>query len=175
MLSCVLLISCKKGGLTLTVPEERVQAAVEKMFPIEIEERASLTLSEPQVILDANENRLGLKAKVATAAPPDRPALPRLPGGSREGALEVTLSVRFDGDQGAFYGDQPKVEALTLEGLPPKLSTAMGKAAEAALTLYLKRHAIYELSEEDLRQTAGRKLLKSVRVEEGELRVTLGL
>ena len=190
----LLLSGCEQFSHTVTVTRDQMQAVVDAMVPVDLQEKAGLpfpaTLTAAEVILEDGSSTIGLKISFS-AEPPAPPAPPRPPvglppglpgdgdapkaGAPVIGVVAITGNLRFDGGEGAFYFTNPSVEELQATDLPAAHSSPLSKAAEKIVGEYLERNPVYTLDNESLSNRAAKALLKSMEIREGQLHVTLGL
>ena len=126
-----------------------------------------VTLSRPLVHLAEGSNRVNagmeFQIKLSNESKPI--------GGS----VFVSGGLRYDTAKGAFFLTDPKIEQSAVQGISEKYVNKANEVLTLALAAYFAQHPIYTLSVTDAKQAAGRAALKSVKVENRELVVTLGL
>ena len=95
-----------------TASRAELQALLERQFPRSqrYAEIVAVTLSEPQLGLDAPANRVAVAARVVVASP-------FLPSGRVDGAVTLGSALRYDAANRALRLQQPRVERLALQGL----------------------------------------------------------
>lgn len=123
---------------------------------------ASATISNPQVVLEENDNRVGLLAEVEVKIPII---------GTRKGNLGITGKPYLDPERRAVLLLSPKITQLEVPGLEEKWKEPLCKAAEVGLTSLLQAIPIIELDDKELKY----RMINSVKVENGKLLVGFGL
>ena len=95
-----------------TATRAELQAMVEKQFPLSqrYAEIVSVTLSQPQLELDAAANRAAITARVSIASP-------LLAAGRVGGTIALSSALRYDAAARALRLEKPKAERLELEGV----------------------------------------------------------
>lgn len=95
-----------------TASRSELQAMIARQFPRSqrFAEIISLTLSDPQLALDAAANRAAVTARVSIVGP-------LLPGGRVDGVVALSSALRYDAAARALRLDRPQAERLELEGI----------------------------------------------------------
>lgn len=126
-----------------------------------------LTLDNPRIKLQQDSGRIaaGLDLQL------------RLGDSDKQlrGSVDASGRLRYASEEGQFYLAQPKIEQLTIEGLPDRYRDKARSAIELALAEYYAKHPVYTLKSGDIKQAAAKLVLKDVRVSGDELIVTLGI
>ena len=91
------------------------------------------------------------------------------------GSVDISGGIRYLPEEGQFYLTDPKIEDLSIQGVPEKYSAKARKVLEKALSEYYQQHPIYQLKSKDIKQAAAKLVLKKVMVENEELVVFLGI
>lgn len=91
-----------------------------------------------------------------------------------DGILVVFGDLAYEPDSGAFFYRNPSIDVESLEPAPEEIRAAVKQIAETMLSKYLDENAVYTLSDEQAAGKAARRLVKSMRVEDGTLKVELG-
>ena len=151
----------------IRIPRDAAQRIIEARFPIRREKYGfALSLTEPQVRLNASANRIGIEISLRVT----------LPGGASQewrGLIEVRL--HYQREQGAFFLLEPVLRPLDPSAAGPSPRNVVLKIAEAALDSVLSATPVYTLNQNNFKHLLAQLLLKSVTVEPDHLRVELSL
>lgn len=149
--------------IKITLTRDELQGKVATHFPKTFEKSpASVTIVNPQVVLEEGSSRVGLIAEVEAKIPFF---------GSYKGSLGITGEPFLDKERKAIFLLSPKVTMLEVPGLPELWAGKLRTAAEMGLGLFLKTIPLMELAEKDLKY----RMINSVKVENGKLLVGFGL
>lgn len=145
--------------------EAEVQARLDRAPPFEKRYGELLVLripTPPKVSLGTPQpDRLGLQAR-AEVSVLGQPALPV--------DLQATAGLRYDDAAKAFFLEDPRVERVEANGLPPELQPALRRALGQWLNAHYRNRPVYELRSDGSPQEAtARWLLRSVRIEPGRV------
>lgn len=91
------------------------------------------------------------------------------------GAVDLSGTVDYVREEGAFYLADPVVENVKIAGIPPRYANRANDAISSALGAFYKSRPIYTLAGTDASKQAARLLLNDVVVENEHLVVTLTL
>lgn len=130
---------------------------------------ACVTLSDPRVVLRSGDDRLYLVARARpeiAMAPPGEP----LPAGE----VEIGGRLRYEAAAGAFFLDRPTVLRLDFPGLPQAYALPAAEVVAILVGDFLQQTPVHVLDERDSRQALARLVLRSVKVENGVLLLTVG-
>jgi hypothetical protein len=153
--------------IRLSAPE--IQSKIAAKFPIE---KSGLLLSarftDPSVAISSNANQIALGVTATVSI---------LGVKTASGQVRGEGEVRYDAATGELFLDSPKVdiEDLKLKGLAEKYQKPARELLENALREYVVRNPIYRLQDKDTKLLLIRRTLKSIRAENGELLIELGL
>lgn len=126
----------------------------------------TVRLSEPKVVLINESNEIGFFMHVDVLAPG------RLKGGGRG---QISGSVRYEQKTGEFFLDSPRLVGLEIDLLPKKLTPKISKLAELVLAKASSKLPVYKLRDDDPKHQLARSTLKSVKVQDHKLMITLGM
>jgi hypothetical protein len=151
------LIWGRYGSATIVLSREDLQREIDKAFPIEKQELiATITLSDPKVLLDEGSSRIGLEMTVSGSIPGVKQVTGHL------GAEGVP---RYEPATGSLYLDEPSILRLELPGVSAKDSDAAKLFLSPLFGPILARSPLYKLKD--------RRKVKSVRIENGTVRIEL--
>lgn len=161
------LYRAETDGISIYLTEAQLQQQLETKFPIERSLLlAKAVFSDPKVQLKEGTNRIHLSAD-AVAIVPTQPEW--------KGSAEFSGGVRYDPEQGAILLEDARIENLVLAGVPEKYHAPVKELGTVVAREYLNRVPIYKLDPADYRQSVALFVLKSVSVENGRLRIVLGV
>lgn len=167
---CALIViffgACAAPTITIVRTQPELQQALAKHFPITVSRSlASLVLADPLVVLRDGDDRLGLDVKVTVK-------LPVVP--AYAGRVTVLGRPFYDPVERAFYLRDASVDRLELPGLPEERRAALGAAISSLGGPALAKVPLYRLEGRNLKEVTAEHFLRDVRVEGGQLRLTLG-
>ena len=152
---------------TVEISEAELQEKIEKLMPIEKKKfLVTVTLSDPDVDLTVGEYQIGLFSNVHVHAP----------GGVKgKGEVKIVGALRYDAENGQFFFDNPKIEQLSSENIPPKVLPTVKELAQLSVSKYLETKPVYKLSDEKLKHKLAKAMLQSVKVEDNHLLLKLSV
>ena len=156
------------GRHTIRLSAGEIQSELAHKFPLEKRELIfTARFSNPTVGIDSSSNRVSLQFSTTISSLGMRAVGGRT---MAEGAL------RYDANSGDLYLVDPvvKVREFELTGLPVKYQGAASAFLEKGLFEFLKRAPIYRLKSRDSKLLALSRVLKSIRVDDGDLLIELG-
>jgi hypothetical protein len=166
-LSCVLVLVTACSA-TIRISRDELQDDLAKQFPREIDKHVfTLRASEPRVEfpgLDLLAVRLRLEAMSAS-------------GNSRlAGNVRAAGRIEYVAAEQAFYLRDPKVTELTMDHASSiSRSGLVERGARAAVEELLRRHPVYRLDPRRSKDAKAIRHLRSVRIEDQELVLEVGL
>lgn len=154
----------------VTITEAQVQAAVDRAGPREKRYGALMTVSLPQppkITLGVPEGRVAVAGRVELTSPLlAQPAIPV--------DLLATAGIRYDDATKAFYLDNPVAESVSSAQLGRDAEPLARQAINSLLAGYFGKRPVYVLrNDASAKEKAARWLLKSVRIENGQVVATL--
>ena len=128
-----------------------LQAALNQRFPLRqrYAELFTVTLRDPQLDLDAANNRLRVTALLDIDSPLLRP--PRV-----EGLVSVSSALRYDAPARTLRLDQPRADRIELQGLSGRDAERLQQIGAVVAQELLRDQALYTFDEKDL--TVGSKV-----------------
>lgn len=171
LLGASVIAGCRlyNKGIVIEITQQELQEKLAKEFPISRTYLVvlKLTLSDPEVVLKDGSDRIGFGVSAATNIEID--------GKDLEGKARLSAGVRYHRDQGALVLADPRVEELAVSLLPVKYQDELLAAADLATAEFLQDYAIYKLKPADFKQRLAKLVLQGVVVEDGVLKVKLGV
>jgi hypothetical protein len=158
-----------RGETVVSLGQTELQQAIALGFPVEKTYLAlvHVRLSDPVVVLKENSDRIGLSVAVAVGL--------QGVGKPAQGSAELSCQIRYEPAEGSFYADDPSVDRLTLDGHTEGVLEKTTGAITWIVKGLLLHHPIYTFKAHDFGHSAAKLVLKDVRVQDGKLRLTLGL
>ena len=128
-----------------------LQAEMTKRFPLQqrYAELFIVTLRDPQLSLDAANNRLGVTALLNIASPLLRPA-------GVEGLVSVSSALRYDAPARAVRLVQPRADRIEMQGLSGRDAERLQQIGAVVAQELLRDQALHTFDAKDL--TVGRKV-----------------
>jgi len=155
----------------VTIPEKTIREKLNERLPLTKTYLFifDLTLDNPRIALDPKSNRIATGLDLALNIGLNDKSKPL------NGSLDVSGSIRYVSEEGAFYLSDPLIENLSIDGLPKKHKSKASAAIEKALVNFYSTRPVYKLKSTDLKQATAKTILKSLVVQESNIVVTLGL
>jgi hypothetical protein len=152
--------------VTLDFSQEDLQQRVAAKFPLEQSLfPLSVTYSDPRIALESGRDRIGFSL-TATAR--------FLEGRIAKGLVSGDVKLRFDPDQAALFFDDARIERLEIEGVPHGILEKLKDLAAPLVRERFRQVPVYRLRADDLRHDIARGVIRSVRVEDGLVKVVIG-
>lgn len=157
-----------RRGYVYEVSESDIQSRVERQFPVE---RCVLVfcieLSKPFVRLADGQARIefGSDALIEVAFSDDK----------YDGNAGFSGRLSYARDEGAFYLEDSRVEKLEVSGVSEEHKKNLNELAALLVSEYLRKNPIYSFNGTALEAAAPWLELKEVGVQDGMLRIRLGL
>ena len=162
--------SCSSAGpfrKQLVFEREQLQKKVAAKFPLKKKESlASVTFSNPSVLLAAGAERLGIGMDVKISM---------LGGKKITGSVEVDGDLQYDPKRGEFAVVDARVKQLDLDQVAAKKASKLEAVVDEVAKRYLSNIPVFTLDQGDFKQSLAKLLLKSVEVEDGRVVVVVGL
>jgi hypothetical protein len=98
------------------------------------------------------------------------------PGGFKGGGRgKIAGTLRYQQDSGEFYLDSPRLVDLEIDLLPKQLTPKIAKLAELVLSKASEKLPVYRLRDDDAKHQLAKSTLKSIKVRDHKLLITLGM
>ncbi len=149
-----------------TVDSARIQSALLMYFPLhEYRAAARLTLSEPMVILKQGASQLQL----------DIPVIASIPGeGRRQGQAVADVGLHYKPSTGELFLADPILRAFTMKNISAESRAMFHTSLSDILIKTLPLVRIHRVREQDLNHSLSMSNMKSMHVEDGRVRVSIG-
>jgi hypothetical protein len=155
----------------VTIPEETIREKLNEKLPLSKRYLFifDVSLDNPRVDLDSENNRIvvGLDVVLNIIVNDNEKPL----GGS----VDVSGTIEYISEDGAFYLSEPIIERLLIEGLPEKYASKASIVVEKALTRFYSNRPVYTLNSSDVKQVTAKMILKDLVVKENSIVLTLGI
>ena len=153
---------------TITLSAAEIESNLRSKFPVDKSELIfKAHFNDPTVAIDqvSGQITLGLATKVTS-----------LGYTVTTGKVEATGAVRYEPKSGEFFLDSPTVRVvdLTLVRLAERDKPKAEKLVERGLQEFFSKMPIYRLDDKDSKFVFARRVLKSMKVQNGKLEVELG-
>jgi hypothetical protein len=147
--------------------EVELQEKVEGMMPLEKKKFfVTVIITEPKLDLIEGSNEFGIQTHIEAIAP----------GGIKgNGLTNITGSISYKPDEGAFYMDNPVIVDLKINGIAEKYHPKIKKIAQAIVSKFLSSRPVYKLRDDNLKHKLAKATLDSVLVQNEKLLVTLSV
>ena len=148
---------------TLEISQRNLQTIAEQQFPISRETPFALVkFSNPQVILKEGSDRLGISLDISAEFPGQL---------STSGQGQIDGELEYRADKGEFHLREPKMSALSLQGIAPEYNAMLQSLISEFARQSLPIIAVYRLDENQAQQAMIKRMLKSATVRNGKLLV----
>jgi hypothetical protein len=161
--------SLTREGYVIKITPDEIQKKLDAAFPISKQYLVllKLTLKDPSVTLREGSDRIGFGVTASTNV--------SVNGEDLAGRAHVTAGIRFNREEASLSLVDPVVESLDISLLPEKYRDEVMTAAGIAAKEYLDDYEVYRLEASGLKAKVAKLVLKNVVVEQGVLKITLGL
>ena len=160
------LAACNRPEpVVISVSKDEIQQRLAAKFPVERSKlMTDVVLSDPEAILVPGADRAGLAVSVSVKPPLVGPFNGRL-------AATGKLDYRFE--EKGFYLRDVTIDSLEIEGVDDGILAKIKGPVEAVALGYLAEHPVYELKDRNLKEITAAFVLRSVTVEDGQLKATI--
>lgn len=133
------------GPRDVSIPLARLQAGVEKRFPLHNKamDLLDINLSNPRLSLQDASDRVGLMLDTAVSPPFIKQ--------SWRGSVAISGRLSIDVARGAVFINDPRLDQVAIEGVDSGRQQQFGKLANALLGNSIRDVAVYNFRLEDLR------------------------
>ncbi|MBL1276372.1 MAG: DUF1439 domain-containing protein [Ectothiorhodospiraceae bacterium] len=152
---------------TVEISEKELQEKISAMMPLEKKKFfMSVVLSNPDVDLMENDNKIGITIDIKVVAPG---------GMNGAGRAKITGSLSYNKERGELYFKDPKIVKLDIAKVPKSIIPNIKSLAQSVAGKALEKRPVYKLKDDDVKQKLAKSVLKSITVENGKLLVVLGV
>ena len=151
---------------TQVITEQEIQAKVSAFMPVEKKRYfVTVKISNPKIDLIKESDEVGILANIDAAAP----------GGIKgSGKVMIQGTLDYNSKKGEFYYKNPKIVSLEIDQVPANFIPDIQAIAQAALSKALAAYPVYKFKDDDLKHRLAKSMLKSIKVDNEALIVTLG-
>ena len=161
---CLLVLAVENvwaSDYSIELTQEQLQKAVAARMPAKMEKMfSSLTLSNPQVVLNENSDRIGLEVDLDFN-------LAGTVSGKGKGLIDGNII--YVREEGEFHFVNPVVKTLQVDGVAPQFQESIRQLADATAKQELAKKPVYTLDGKDLKQKLAKAVLRSALVKNGKL------
>lgn len=152
---------------THEITQQEIQEKVSALMPIEKKKYfVTVKVSNPKIDLIKKTNEIGIFANIEAIAP-----------GGIKGSGEVMINGTLDYDpkEGSFYFKNPTIISLVIDKVPNKYIPKIQVIAQKALSKAMAVYPVYKFKDDNLKHTLAKAVLKSLKVTNEKLVLTLGV
>ncbi|NOX67382.1 MAG: DUF1439 domain-containing protein [Chlorobi bacterium] len=151
---------------TVEITEPELQEKILKIMPL-VKNKffVTVTLSEPKVDLQSENNNIAIFCRVEVTAP----------GGIKgTGKVKVSGSLKYEQKKYEFFLKDPVLESLEIDKVPDKFIPKIKNMSQQIITKVLAKRPVYKLKDNNLKHKLAKSLLQSITVKDEILYVVLG-
>jgi hypothetical protein len=144
---CSTVVSLWGGGQReATISVARLQESVDKRFPIthRVMEMFDIKLTRPQIVMQPDENRLGLVFDLVVAPP--------LTSKTWRGSFKLSGGLRIDAASNTIYLREPKLDEFIVDAGDPVYKRQITKIGSLLFERVMQDAPIYTFTPEQTRQ-----------------------
>ena len=133
------------GPRTVEIPLQRLQASLDKKFPLTQRPLAliEIQLSNPKLVLQPNTNRISTKMDASVA--------PVFTSRVWRGTFTLSGLLQLDAARRAVMLAQPQIDQIALDGIDPAVSTQVARGAGILAAQILHDTPLYTFGPDDFR------------------------
>ena len=155
----------------VTIPEETIREKLNERLPLSKRYLFifDVSLDNPRLGLDSENNRIAIGLDLLLNI--------RVNGNDKPlgGSVDVSGTIKYVPEEGAFYLNGPIIENLSIDGLPEKYTSKASTVVEKALISFYSSRPIYTLKSSDVKHVTAKMILKNLVVKEKNIVLTLGI
>lgn len=151
---------------TVAITEPELQEKVLKIMPL-VKKKffVTVTLSEPKVDLQTENNNITVFLRIEVTAP----------GGIKgTGKLKVSGSLLYEPNNYEFFLKDPVLNNIVIDKVPDKYMPKIKSMSQQMVTKVLAKKPIYKLKDDNLKHQLAKSLLQSITVKDKTLYLVLG-
>ncbi len=154
------------AAYSFTIDSARIESALLMYFPLrEYSAAARLSLIEPAAILRQGADNLQL----------DIPVVASIPGeGRKRGRVLVGVGLHYKSSTGELFLGIPRIRRFDMADISVEDRQAFHASLSDVLIKTLPLVRIHRVREQDLNHSLSKSEMKSMRVEDGRVRVSIG-
>jgi len=168
-----------KEGSTFRISAGQINSALEKKFPVEKTHLKIIhtVLDQPRVILKEGEDKVQIEATAHVSAKPIEVGSFQFGTNKTYSAtVRIQGAISLEAAEGKFFFTEAELVSVDSEKkVPEKLREPLRKAVSLIAKETFKRVPVYTLKEGERSQNLAKMMLKDVRVENGQVALTIQL
>ena len=167
---CLLGACSSWREITVRITEGELQERLSKRFPIVKSHQllGSLTYENPRISLQREDNLVELGVDIAVSNI-------TINGSSLRGSVLMSVSVNYNVEKQALFLRDPQLLQFSLNGVPEQNVQMLSGVLLPAIEKLLKRKPVYRLEDQDTVTHIAGKLVKDIRVNNGNLEIIWGV
>lgn len=154
-------------SFTFEIKAKKLEKRLASIFPIK--KRASIfvfKISDPIIVFPPEKSsHIGINLTLKVS-------IPGLMSAKGRGMIHGEID--YSPEQGAFYLFDPEIQELEIKGLSRTYQSEVKELFRGIIHSSLSEMCVYQFNKKDRKQVIAKMLLKSVRIEDGALKVQLG-
>lgn len=154
-------------GFTKVIHQDEIQTKLDQMMPLKRTKYfVTIKVSQPKIALQSGQEALYVEAIIEASA---------LGGLHGKGQIGIAGNIEYRPAEGAFYLQNPTVKKLVLNQVPADIQPKIKKSVEQLVAKALKNYPIYVLDDTDTKQKLAKATIKSIKIEDKQVEITLSL
>jgi hypothetical protein len=152
---------------TQEITEQEIQEKISAFMPIEKKKYfVTVKITNPKIDLIKETDEIGILANIEAFAP----------GGIKEsGEVTIKGTLDYDPQKGEFYFKNPKIVSLAIDKVPKIFIPKVQSIAQIALSKAMAVYPVYKFKDNNLKHKLAKAVLKSLKVKDEKLILTLGV
>ena len=163
------LVSQMVSALDYTheITEQEIQEKLSALMPIVKKKYfVTITILNPKIDLIKKSDEIGILAEIEA----------NVTGGIKgKGEVIIKGTLAYNANKGEFYFKNPKIVSLAIDKVPDNIIPKIQGVAQAALSKVMTVYPVYKFKDDNLTHTLAKSVLKSLKVENERLLLTLGV
>ncbi|MEN9463897.1 MAG: hypothetical protein RL217_78 [Pseudomonadota bacterium] len=161
------LLSLALSAQEIEFSRADIQAELEKRLPITHQQGVvAITLAKPKLDLMADEQRLKIRVQIIVAT---------VIGGEMRGFVTANGKLRYKNLNHSFYIDNPKIDELSVEGIPDDVQLQLKLIAQQMLVPALSDQPVYQLKDNNVQEALAKMMLQSITIKDDAIVASLSL
>ena len=163
---CLFAQSAHAFSYTVEITEAELQEKVAKIMPL-VKKKffVTVTLSEPIVDLQTEDNNIAVFSNIGVTAP----------GGIKvSGELKINGTLEYEQSTHEFFLKNPELESLDIDKVPEKYLPKIKSLAQQIIKKVLAKKPVYKLKDDNIKHQLAESLLKSITIKDEILYAELG-
>lgn len=169
LLLSFIFTACSTSNYTMNIPSSKLQKQISKNFPINQDMIiGKMNLSDPLIKLNGKTNRIITALSFGYKPPFFK---------QQNGTLSVSGSIFYNKDKAAFFLKNPLIEDIKFNNnsLTSNVPNSIKDTISKIVNIYFQKHEIYKLKDDSLKSRIYKRTMKSIKVKDDKIELTLGL